>query len=106
VGRQTILADLPHHRAKDLAQFTGDRAVRRRLTLITEIIALSRTSVNALAADDIDLRGVPLSNDPTCGNGTCLSEIRFSFEVLPSFRRRIKVQSTTDRTLRPSIGNV
>jgi len=68
--------------------------VRRRLTLITEIIAPYRVPVfNALAArDDIDLHVVFLSQtDPNLRQWDVpLSEIRFSFEVLPSFRRRIK----------------
>ena len=68
--------------------------MRRRLTLITEIIAPYRVPVfNALAArDDIDLHVVFLSQtDPNLRQWDVpLSEIRFSFEVLPSFRRRIK----------------
>ena len=67
--------------------------MRRRLTLITEIIAPYRVPVfNALAArDDIDLHVLFLSHtDPSLRDWEVpLKEVCFSYEVLPSFRRRI-----------------
>jgi glycosyltransferase involved in cell wall biosynthesis len=67
--------------------------MKRRLVLITEIIAPYRIPVfNALAArDDIDLRVVFLSEtDPSLRQWLVYKdEIRFAYEVLPAFRRRI-----------------
>jgi len=67
--------------------------MKRRLTLITEIIAPYRVPVfNALAArDDIELHVIFLSHTDTSLREwkVPLDEIRFSYEVLPSFRRRI-----------------
>jgi len=65
--------------------------VKRRLALLTEIIAPYRIPVfNALAArDDIDLQVIFLSeNDPTLRQWPVYKkEIRFSYEVLPAWRR-------------------
>jgi len=67
--------------------------MKRRLTLITEIIAPYRVPVfNALAArEDIELHVIFLSHTDTSLRewNVPLDEIRFSYEVLPSFRRRI-----------------
>jgi 1,2-diacylglycerol 3-alpha-glucosyltransferase len=67
--------------------------MKRRLTLITEIIAPYRIPVfNALTArDDLDLHVIFLSEtDPNLRDWLIYkNEIRFSYEVLPSFRRRI-----------------
>lgn len=69
------------------------RSVKRRLALLTEIIAPYRIPVfNALAArDDIDLQVIFLSeNDPTLRQWHVYKkEIRFSYEVLPAWRRRV-----------------
>jgi glycosyltransferase involved in cell wall biosynthesis len=67
--------------------------MKPRLTLITEIIAPYRIPVfNALAArDDLDLHVVFLSEtDPNLRDWLVYkSEIRFSYQVLPAFRRRL-----------------
>jgi len=67
--------------------------MKRRLTLITEIIAPYRIPVfNALATrDDLDLHVIFLSEtDPNLRQWLIYkNEIRFSYEVLPAFRRRI-----------------
>jgi glycosyltransferase involved in cell wall biosynthesis len=67
--------------------------MKPRLVLVTEIIAPYRVPVfNALAArDDIDLHVVFLSEtDSSLRQWTVpKNEIRFSCEVLPSFRRRV-----------------
>ena len=67
--------------------------MKRRLTLITEIIAPYRIPVfNALASrDDIDLHVIFLSEtDPSLRDWRVYkNEIRFAYEVLPSFRRRL-----------------
>ena len=67
--------------------------MKRRLTLLTEIIAPYRIPVfNALAArDDTDLQVIFLSeNDPTLRQWPVYKkEIRFSYEVLPAWRRRV-----------------
>jgi glycosyltransferase involved in cell wall biosynthesis len=67
--------------------------VKRRLALLTEIIAPYRIPVfNALAArDDIDLQVIFLSeNDPGLRQWPVYKkEIRFSYEVLPAWRRRV-----------------
>jgi glycosyltransferase involved in cell wall biosynthesis len=67
--------------------------VKRRLALLTEIIAPYRIPVfNALAArDDIDLHVIFLSeNDPSLRQWPVYKkEIRFSYEVLPAWRRRV-----------------
>jgi glycosyltransferase involved in cell wall biosynthesis len=67
--------------------------VKRRLALLTEIIAPYRIPVfNALAArDDIDLQVIFLSeNDPSLRQWPVYKkEIRFSYEVLPAWRRRV-----------------
>ena len=67
--------------------------MKRRLTLITEIIAPYRIPVfNALAArDDLDLHVIFLSEtDPHLREWQVYkNEIRFSYQVLPSFRRRL-----------------
>ncbi len=67
--------------------------MKRRLALITEIIAPYRIPVfNALAGrDDIDLRVIFLSeNDPTLRQWLVYKdEVRFPYEVLRSFRRRV-----------------
>lgn len=67
--------------------------MKRRLALLTEIIAPYRIPVfNALAArDDIDLRVIFLSeNDPSLRQWPVYKkEIRFSYEVLPAWRRRV-----------------
>jgi len=67
--------------------------MRRRLILITEIIAPYRVPVfNALAErDDIDLHVLFLSHtDPILRDWEePLKELCFSYEVLPSFRRRV-----------------
>jgi glycosyltransferase involved in cell wall biosynthesis len=67
--------------------------VKRRLALLTEIIAPYRIPVfNALAArDDIDLHVIFLSeNDPSLRQWPVYKkEIQFSCEVLPSWRRRV-----------------
>jgi glycosyltransferase involved in cell wall biosynthesis len=69
------------------------RRVKRRLALLTEIIAPYRIPVfNALAArDDIDLHVIFLSeNDPSLRQWPVYKkEIRFSYEVLPAWRRRV-----------------
>jgi glycosyltransferase involved in cell wall biosynthesis len=69
------------------------RRVKRRLALLTEIIAPYRIPVfNALAArDDIDLHVIFLSeNDPGLRQWPVYKkEIRFSYEVLPAWRRRV-----------------
>ena len=67
--------------------------MKRRLALLTEIIAPYRIPVfNALAArDDIDLHVIFLSeNDPSLRQWPVYkNEIRFSYEVLPAWRRRV-----------------
>lgn len=67
--------------------------MKRRLVLITEIIAPYRIPVfNELAArSDVDLHVIFLSEtDPSLRQWAVYKdEIRFSFQVLPSFRRRI-----------------
>jgi glycosyltransferase involved in cell wall biosynthesis len=67
--------------------------VKRRLALLTEIIAPYRIPVfNALAArDDIDLHVIFLSEtDPSLRQWPVYKkEIRFSYEVLPAWRRRV-----------------
>jgi glycosyltransferase involved in cell wall biosynthesis len=67
--------------------------VKRRLTVITEIIAPYRIPVfNCLARrDDIDVHVMFLSEtDPSLRQWSVYkNEIQFSYEVLPSFRRRI-----------------
>jgi len=67
--------------------------MKRRLTLVTEIIAPYRIPVfNVLAArKDIDLHVIFLSEtDPNLRDWLVYKkEIRFSYEVLPSFRRRL-----------------
>ena len=67
--------------------------MKRRLALLTEIIAPYRIPVfNALAArDDIDLQVIFLSeNDPSLRQWPVYKkEIRFSYEVLPAWRRRV-----------------
>lgn len=67
--------------------------MRRRLTILTEIIAPYRVPVfNALATrEDIDLHVVFLSEtDPSLRQWSIpKDEIRFFYDVLPSFRRRI-----------------
>jgi len=67
--------------------------VKRRLALLTEIIAPYRIPVfNALAArGDIDLHVIFLSeNDPSLRQWPVYkNEIRFSYEVLPAWRRRV-----------------
>jgi glycosyltransferase involved in cell wall biosynthesis len=67
--------------------------MRRRLTLITEIISPYRVPVfNELAArDDIDLHVIFLSqSDPTLRSWRVpLNEIQFRYEVLPAFRKRV-----------------
>ncbi len=67
--------------------------MKRRLTLLTEIIAPYRIPVfNALAArDNIDLHVIFLSEtDPSLRQWQVYkSEIRFSYEILVSFRRRM-----------------
>lgn len=67
--------------------------MKRRLTLITEIIAPYRIPVfNVLAArEDLDLHVIFLSEtDPNLRDWLVYkNEIRFSYEVLPSFRRRL-----------------
>jgi glycosyltransferase involved in cell wall biosynthesis len=67
--------------------------VKRRLALFTEIIAPYRIPVfNALAVrDDIDLHVIFLSeNDPSLRQWPVYKkEIRFSYEVLPAWRRRV-----------------
>jgi hypothetical protein len=67
--------------------------MKRRVVLITEIIAPYRIPVfNALAArDDIDLHVIFLSEtDPSLRQWLVhKDEIRFTYEVLPSIRRRI-----------------
>src|SRR5215470_60386 len=66
--------------------------MKRRLTLITEIIAPYRIPVfNALAAHgDLELHVIFLAEtDPNLRDWLVYkNEIRFSYEVLPSFRRR------------------
>jgi glycosyltransferase involved in cell wall biosynthesis len=68
-------------------------AVKRRLALLTEIIAPYRIPVfNALAArDDIDLRVIFLSETDTSLRQWHIykEEIRFLYEVLPAWRRRV-----------------
>lgn len=67
--------------------------MRRRLTLITEIIAPYRVPVfNELAArEDIELHVIFLSDsDPTLREWLVpLDELRFNYQVLPFLRRRI-----------------
>ncbi len=67
--------------------------MKRRLALLTEIIAPYRIPVfNALASrDDIDLQVIFLSeNDPSLRQWNVYKkEIRFSYEVLPAWRRRV-----------------
>jgi len=67
--------------------------MKRRLSLITEIIAPYRIPVfNALAArDDLDLHVIFLSEtDPSLRDWQVYkNEIQFSYQVLPSFRRRL-----------------
>jgi glycosyltransferase involved in cell wall biosynthesis len=67
--------------------------VKRRLALLTEIIAPYRIPVfNALAArDDIDLQVIFLSEtDPSLRQWHVYKEeIRFSYEVLPAWRRHV-----------------
>jgi glycosyltransferase involved in cell wall biosynthesis len=67
--------------------------MKRRLVLITEIIAPYRIPVfNALAArDDIDLHVIFLSEtDPSLRQWLVYKdEIHFAYEVLPAFRRRL-----------------
>jgi glycosyltransferase involved in cell wall biosynthesis len=67
--------------------------MKHRLTLITEIIAPYRIPVfNALAArDDLDLNVIFLSEtDPHLRQWQVYkNEIQFSYQVLPSFRRRL-----------------
>jgi 1,2-diacylglycerol 3-alpha-glucosyltransferase len=67
--------------------------LKRRLVIVTEIIAPYRIPVfNALAArDDIELHVIFLSEtDPSLRQWQVYrDEIRFSFEVLKSFRRRV-----------------
>lgn len=67
--------------------------MKRRFSLITEIIAPYRIPVfNALAArDDLDLRVIFLSEtDPSLRQWQVYkNEIKFSYQVLPSFRQRI-----------------
>jgi glycosyltransferase involved in cell wall biosynthesis len=67
--------------------------VKRRVVLITEIIAPYRIPVfNALAArEDIDLHVIFLSEtDPTLRQWLVhKDEIRFTYDVLPSLRRRV-----------------
>ena len=67
--------------------------MKRRLALFTEIIAPYRIPVfNALAArDDIELHVIFLSeNDPSLRQWPVYKkEIRFSYEVLPAWRRRV-----------------
>lgn len=67
--------------------------MKRRLTLITEIIAPYRIPVfNALARrDDVDLSVVFLSETDASLRQWLVykDEIRFPYEVLPSFRRRV-----------------
>lgn len=67
--------------------------MKRRLTIITEIIAPYRIPVfNALAAlPEIDVMVLFLSEtDPSLREWrVCTEEIRFRYEVLPSFRRRL-----------------
>src|SRR5215470_5152384 len=66
--------------------------MKRRLTLITEIIAPYRIPVfNALSSrDDLNLHVIFLSEtDPILREWLVYkNEIQFSYEVLPSFRRR------------------
>ncbi len=67
--------------------------MKRRLVLLTEIIAPYRTPVfNALSErEDVDLHVIFLSEtDRSLRDWEVVkSEIRFSYEVLPSFRRRV-----------------
>jgi len=67
--------------------------MKRRLVLITEIIAPYRIPVfNVLAArDDIDLHVIFLSETDSSLRQWLVykDEIRFSYEVLPAFRRRL-----------------
>ena len=67
--------------------------MRRRLTLITEIISPYRVPVfNELAArDDIDLHVIFLSqSDPTLRSWRVpINEIHFPYEVLPAFHKRL-----------------
>ncbi len=71
--------------------------MRRRLTITTEIIAPYRIPVfNALAEHpEIDLHVIFLAEtDPTQRQWLVYkNEIRFSYEVLPSWRRRMRKQS-------------
>ena len=71
--------------------------MRRRLTIITEIIAPYRIPVfNALAEHpEIDLHIIFLAEtDPTQRQWLVYkNEIRFSYEVLPSWRRRMRKQN-------------
>src|SRR5690349_8758226 len=67
--------------------------MKHRLVVLTEIIAPYRIPVfNALAArDEIDLHVIFLSKTDTSMRQWRIyeEEIRFSYEVLPSWRRRI-----------------
>jgi len=71
--------------------------VTRRLTIITEIIAPYRIPVfNALAEHpEIDLHVIFLAEtDPTQRQWLVYkNEVRFSYEVLPSWRRRMRKQN-------------
>ena len=71
--------------------------MRRRLTIITEIIAPYRVPVfNVLAEHpEIDLHVIFLAEtDPTQRQWLVYkNEIRFSYEVLPSWRRRMRKQN-------------
>jgi glycosyltransferase involved in cell wall biosynthesis len=83
--------------------------VKRRLALLTEIIAPYRIPVfNALAArDDIDLHVIFLSeNDPSLRQWPVYkNEIRFSYEVLPAWRRRVgKYKLLVNRGLGAALG--
>src|SRR5579872_5618576 len=72
---------------------SGVRRVNRRVVIVTEIIAPYRIPVfNALARHKgIDLHVIFLAeNDPTQRQWLVYKhEIRFSYQVLPSWRRRV-----------------
>src|SRR5881396_2489625 len=78
----------------DLPRVPG---VRRRLTITTEIIAPYRIPVfNALAEHpEIDLHIIFLAEtDPTQRQWLVYkNEVKFSYEVLPSWRRRMRKQN-------------
>jgi glycosyltransferase involved in cell wall biosynthesis len=82
--------------------------VKQRLALLTEIIAPYRIPVfNALAArDDIDLRVIFLSETDTSLRQWHVykGEIRFPYEVLPSWRRRVgKYNLLLNREVGPAL---